>query len=53
MANIYNVFQNEFIVFSGATATPETGPLGDHTLRNETGKYLLLEGSLATPGQGP
>ena len=42
--------ETEFILFSGPTATPETGPLYDHTFKNETGHYLLLEGSLGNPG---
>ena len=45
-----NINQTEFILFSGPTATPETGPLYDHTFKNETGHYLLLEGSLGNPG---
>ena len=45
-----NVNETEFILFSGPTATPETGPLYDHTFKNETGHYLLLEGSLGNPG---
>ena len=36
--------------FSGPTSTPESGPLYDHTFKNETGHYLLLEGSLGNPG---
>ena len=42
--------ETEFILFSGPTATPETGPLYDHTFKNITGHYLLLEGSLGNPG---
>ena len=32
-------------VKSGTTASPYTGPEYDHTVKNETGKYLLLEAS--------
>ena len=42
--------EKEFILFSGPTATPETGPLYDHTFKNETGHNLLLEESLGNPG---
>ena len=45
-----NENETEFILFSGPTATPETGPLYDHTFKNETGHYLLLEGSLGNSG---
>ena len=33
--------ETEFILFSGPTATPETGPLYDHSFKNETGHHLL------------
>ena len=38
---------SEFLLFSGETSTPNTGPDFDHTSRNASGHYLLLEGSLS------